>query len=136
MPKNLIHTHIMRALPPFDDLSAFDTALRHRSMTLPAAELGVTQSAISHRLRKLENVVGAPLLLRSGNGLTTTPAGSALAEGLHGLLSEMSELYARSRAAVSPATLKVGLGAALADNWLVRRLPRFAGEYPNVSVEV
>ena len=44
----------MRSLPPFDALVAFDTALRHRSMTRAAAELGMTQSAVSHRLRRLE----------------------------------------------------------------------------------
>jgi len=48
----------MRALPPFDSLIAFDAALRRRSMTLAASELGLTQSAISHRLRKLEAFMG------------------------------------------------------------------------------
>ena len=76
----------MRSLPPFDALVAFDTALRHRSMTRAAAELGMTQSAVSHRLRRLEAYVGAPLLHRSPGGLSATPAGSALATGLADLL--------------------------------------------------
>ena len=78
---NLLHSPAMRALPPFDGLIAFDAALRHRSMTLAAAELGLTQSAISHRLKRLETFVGAPLLNRTGVGLLPTPAGTTLAEG-------------------------------------------------------
>lgn len=126
----------MRALPPFDGLIAFDAALRHRSMTLAAAELGLTQSAISHRLRKLEAFVGALLLNRTGAGLSPTPAGASLAEGLTNLLDEMAELRARSRAAVQPATLKVGVGSALADYWLVRRLPAFATAHPEIAIEL
>ena len=56
---NLIHITRMRPLPPFDALLAFDTVLRLGSMTAAAAELGVTQSAVSHRLRRrLHRIVG------------------------------------------------------------------------------
>lgn len=126
----------MRALPPFDGLIAFDATLRLRSMTLAANELGLTQSAVSHRLRKLEAFVGAPLLNRTATGLTPTPAGASLAAGLSGLLDEMAELRARSRAAARPATLKVGVGGALADYWLVRRLPNFAATHSDIPVEL
>ena len=122
--------------PPFDGLIAFDAALRHRSMTLAAGELGLTQSAISHRLKRLEAFVGAPLLNRTGVGLLPTPAGMTLAEGLGRMLDEMAELRARSRATVQPATLKIGLGSALADYWLVRRLPAFASTHPDVAIEL
>ena len=126
----------MDALPPFDTLIAFDATLRHRSMTLAAAELGVTQSAVSHRLRKLERFMGTPVLHRSNNGITATPAGVALAEGLTDLMGGLAGLRARCRAAVAPANLRVGVGAALADYWLVRRLPNFTANNPGVSVEM
>ena len=45
---NLIHSAGMRALPPFDGLIAFDAALRHRSMTLAAGELGLTPVSYTH----------------------------------------------------------------------------------------
>jgi len=105
-------------------------------MTLAAAELGLTQSAISHRLKRLEAFVGAPLLNRTGVGLLPTPAGTTLAEGLGRMLDEMAELRARSRATVQPATLKIGLGSALANYWLVRRLPAFASAHPGVAIEL
>ena len=126
----------MCTLPPLDALVAFDTALRHRSMTRAAAELGMTQSAISHRLRRLEAFVGTPLLARSHDGLRATPAGAELASGLSELLDGLADLRGRCRALVMPASLRVTVGSALADYWLVRRLPRFTRAYRKLEVEL
>ena len=71
----------MKHLPPFDSLVAFDAVVRHKSMTRAAAELGLTQSAISHRVRRLEAFMSAPLLHRHNTGLQPTSAGEALVEG-------------------------------------------------------
>jgi LysR family transcriptional regulator, glycine cleavage system transcriptional activator len=133
---NFVHATRMRSLPPFDSLIAFETALRHRSMTLAASELGVTQSAVSHRLRRLEAFIGMPLLHRSSAGLRATPAGAALAAGLSELIEKLADLRARCRATAAPARLRVGIGAALADYWLVRRLPGFAARNPSIEVEL
>jgi LysR family glycine cleavage system transcriptional activator len=126
----------MRTLPPFDALVAFDTTLRHRSMTRAATELGMTQSAVSHRLRRLEAFVGTPLLNRSSDGLSATPAGAELASGLGELLDGLADLRGRCRALVTPAGLRVAVGSALADYWLVRRLPRFARAHRKLEVEL
>ena len=93
---NLIHTLIMRTLPPFDGLVAFEAAGRHRSMTLAATELRITQSAISHRLKKLESFVGAALFNRAGAGLSLTPAGNSLYDDVGRLLDDMAGLRARA----------------------------------------
>jgi len=133
---NLIHTAIMRTLPPFDGLVAFEAAARRRSMTLAAGDLRITQSAVSHRLKKLEAFVGAPLLNRTGSGLSPTAAGVSLLGDLGRLLDDMAVLRARSRAAARPATLKIGVGAALSQYWLVRRLPGFMAANPDIGVEL
>lgn len=133
---NLVHTYIMRALPPFDGLVAFEAAARHRSMTLAANELRITQSAISHRLKKLEAFVGAVLFNRTGMGLSPTPAGGSLLDDVGRLLDDMAGLRARSRASARPAVLKVGVGTALSQNWLVRRLPRFTASNPDIGLEL
>jgi LysR family glycine cleavage system transcriptional activator len=52
------------------------------------------------------------------------------------MLDEMAELRARSRASVRPRTLKIGLGSALANYWLVRRLTAFASAYPDIAIEL
>ncbi|MBS0220014.1 MAG: LysR family transcriptional regulator [Proteobacteria bacterium] len=126
----------MRTLPPFDGLVAFEAAARHRSMTLAANELRITQSAISHRLKKLETFVGALLFNRTGTGLSPTPAGISLLGDIGKLLDDMAGLRARSRAAAKPAILKVGVGAALAQYWLVRRLPGFSALNPDIGLEL
>lgn len=126
----------MRKLPPFDALLAFDAVLRHRSMTAAATELGVTQSAVSHRIRRLEAFVGAPLLLRLRPGLVATTAGTALAAGLDDVLDRMAALRERTRAVLPPGRLRVGVGSALAHHWLVRRLPAFAAQNGRVAIEL
>ncbi|MGJ4936238.1 LysR substrate-binding domain-containing protein [Bradyrhizobium oligotrophicum] len=134
---NLVHTWPMRSLPPFDGLVAFEATARHRSMTLAATELGLTQSAVSHRLRKLETYLGAKLFNhRSGTGLSPTTAGTSLLTEIVGLLDEMALLRARYRAAAQPAVLKVGVSAALSHYWLVRRLPGFLSRHGDVGVEL
>lgn len=133
---NLIHITRMRPLPPFDALVAFDAVLRLGSMTAAAAELGVTQSAVSHRLRRLEAFMGTELLVRRRAGLAPTPAGTALAEGLGDIFDGMAALRERSRMAAHPARLRVGLGAALAQHWLVRRLPDFSRRHPGIEIEL
>ena len=126
----------MQRLPPFDALIAFEAALRHRSMTGAAGELGLTQSAVSHRVRRLESFMGTALLYRRNAGLSPTSAGEALAEGLGNLLDDMAGLRARCLAAAAPGHLRIGVGAALADNWLVRRLPDFAKQHPSIAIEL
>jgi LysR family glycine cleavage system transcriptional activator len=131
-----IHDDAMRSFPPFDGLIAFEAALRHASVTRASAELGLTQSAVSHRLRKLEDFVGMPLLIRQPTGLSATSAGIALSNELAGLLERMADFRALCRAAAPPPALKVGVGAALADYWLVRRLPYFAEAHPGIPIEL
>jgi LysR family transcriptional regulator, glycine cleavage system transcriptional activator len=55
---------MVRRLPPFTSLVAFDAVAHHRSFTRAAEELGVTQSAVSHQIRRLETFYGTPLLRR------------------------------------------------------------------------
>lgn len=126
----------MQPLPPFDSLVAFDAVLRHGSMTAAASELGVTQSAVSHRLRRLEAFIGMPLLIRRRAGLVPTPAGAALGEGLGEVFASMTGLRETCRRAAAPARLRVGIGAAMASHWLVRRLPDFSRRHPGIEIEL
>lgn len=133
---NFVHSKGMDRLPPLDSLLAFEAVLRLGSMTQAAAELRLTQSAISHRIRRLEGFMGVPLLRRGGRGLEPTPAGAALAEGFGSVLADIVGLRSRCLQAAGTDRLRVGVGAALADYWLVRRLPRFTARHPNIAVEL
>jgi len=123
-------------LPPFDALLAFDAATRLGSMAQAASELGLTPSAVSHRIHRLEAFMGAPLLYRRNSGLSATPAGEALAEGLEALLEQMGELRARCVSASGAERLRIGVGPALAQAWLMRRFPGFAAQHPTIAIEL
>src|SRR3546814_6887075 len=66
-----------RKLPPLNALRAFEAAARHLSFTKAAAELHVTQAAISHQIKALEEWLGLPLFKRQNRALLLTDAGQA-----------------------------------------------------------
>ena len=68
----------MKRYPPFAPLVAFDAVARHTSFSRAGAELGLTQSAVSHRVRQLEAWYGEALFQRDNPGIRLTPAGEAL----------------------------------------------------------
>ena len=67
-------------------LVALDMLLRLRNVTQAAKRLGITQSAMSHSLRRLRDVFDDPLLVRSSTGMVPTPRAEALADPLRGAL--------------------------------------------------
>lgn len=133
---NLIHNAPMRSLPPFDGLVALDATLRLGSVTRAAAELGLTQSAISHRLRKLEAFMGVALTERTAIGVTGTAAGQAVAAAAGKLLDGMADLRACGRVAAPAPALRVGVGMALAQYRLLPRLEGFSAAHPGMSVDL
>lgn len=106
------------------------------AFTRAAAELGVTQSAVSHQIRKLEDYFGVALLQRQKPGIEITPAGAQLRQELAAALDALGALDAQVRRRLNRTTLRVGAGSALATWWLVRRLPDFAARYPSINVDL
>lgn len=123
-------------LPPFAALVAFDAVLRHGSMTLAADELGLTQSAISHRLRELERYFGLALFERLNPGLRVTDAGSRLARELAPLLGTLAGLHRHVRGRPDVRPFRIGTGSALLNWWLSPRLPALAAAFPDLAIEV
>lgn len=133
---NLFHDERMRSLPPFDALVAFHAVAETASMTDAGETLGITQSAVSHRIRRLEEFVGVNLFERKASGLVLTQAGEALFLGVGDILEATRDLRSRCLRAAAPNILRVGVGSALADNWLVKRLPAFRKAYPSTGIEL
>ena len=67
-----------KRLPPLSTMVAFEAAARHQSFTLAAAELNLTQAAISRQIRLLEEDLGINLFLRANRAVTLTPEGRDL----------------------------------------------------------
>ena len=69
-------------LPPLDALRVFDAAARHGSFIAAASDLNITPSAVSHRIRNLEDFLGVPLFHREHRRIVMTEAGKAYAAGI------------------------------------------------------
>src|SRR5688572_29767414 len=78
-------------LPSLNALQAFEAAARHQSFTRAAAELGVTQTAVSHQVRALEHELGVPLFHRAHQRVSLTPEGRAWAAELGAVFERLHE---------------------------------------------
>lgn len=121
----------MRSLPPFPELVTFEAVARLGSVTRAAAELSITPSAVSHRLRRLEQHFGATLVQRSATGVRLTERGEALLPALRSALDHLARLGQPQE-----RSLRVAAGSALCTWWLAGRLPVFQAHQPGVSVEL
>lgn len=124
-----------RRLPPFGPLIAFDAVARHRSFTRAADELGVTQSAVSHQVRRLEEFFGVQLLKRLNPGVELSADGANLQGELAPLLDGIAGLEPRLRRRPGRQTLRLGAGSSLAAWWLMRRLREFRALYPEIEID-
>ncbi|MGC2776756.1 MAG: LysR family transcriptional regulator, partial [Bradyrhizobium sp.] len=124
-----------RRLPPFGPLLAFDAVARHRSFTRAADELGVTQSAVSHQVRRLEDFFGVKLLNRLNPGIELSGDGAKLLGELAPLLDGMAGLEPGLRRRPGRRTLRLGAGSSLAAWWLVRRLRTFRALHPDIEID-
>ncbi len=125
-------------------LVAFDTLARERSVTRAAQQAGVTQSAMSHTLRRLRELFGDPLLVRGkaarGRGaMELTPRAEALAAPVRASLVGLARALSASPE-LTPATLRRTFRVVSPDLFDVLVLPRlldaFAREAPQVSVAI
>ncbi|ALG68312.1 LysR family transcriptional regulator [Beggiatoa leptomitoformis] len=122
----------------FDDLIAFLTIARAGSFTRAAAQLGVSQSALSHTLRNLENRLGVRLLTRTTRSVSPTRAGEHLLQTVAPRMKEIeAELAALSAYRDKPAgNICINTAGHAADTILWPKLEPLLHEYPDIKVEV
>jgi len=125
-----------RSLPPLEFLRGFEAAARHLSFTRAAAELFLTQSAISRQIQALEAFVGLPLFERRHKALALTPAGEAYHRSVVQALDAVREATRRLRETRTGHVLTVTTTVSFAALWLVPRLTRFRRVHPNVDVRI
>ena len=97
-------------------LCAFEAAARHQSFTAAAAELHLTQSAVSRQIRALEDRLGAELFVRERQTVRLTAAGQAYAQEIRGSLMRILPTFGT--------------------RWLAPRLPQFFSEQPGITINL
>jgi len=120
------------------DLQAFMAVARERSFTRAAALLGVSQSALSHRMRAMEQRLGVRLLERTTRSVSPTAAGQRLMLRLGPLMDQIGiELEALSDFRDTPSgTIRINSGDHALRTVLLPFLDRFARQYPDIKIEV
>lgn len=129
----------MLAIPPGIDpdlLRSFVLIAEGGSFTRAANAVGRTQSAVSMQIRRLEETLGQPLLLRGPRGVETTPHGAWLLERARRLLAMHDEIFATFRTPAVAGTVRLGTPDDYALRWLPGILARFAEVHPAVEVVV
>jgi LysR family glycine cleavage system transcriptional activator len=125
-----------RRLPPLNALRAFEAAARHLSFTKAAEELFVTQAAISHQVKALEESLGLALFRRYNRRLMLTDAGQAYLPSLREALDLIAHATERLTTVEESGALTVSVLPSFAAKWLLPRLSRFREGHPEIDVLV
>jgi LysR family transcriptional regulator, glycine cleavage system transcriptional activator len=123
-------------LPSLNGLRAFEAASRHMSFTLAAAELNVTQTAISHQIRRLEEQIGLKLFLRRNRGLELTREAQDYLPAIRSAFDDLRRATERLRRADQEGVLTVTTTASLAAKWLVGHVAAFQEAHPAIEVRL
>src|SRR5208282_2614205 len=128
----------MNASGNLNDVIAFLAVARERSFTRAAGKLGVSQSALSHTIRGLEERLGLRLLTRTTRSVATTAAGERLLLSVGPRFDEIdAELAALSELREKPAgTIRITAGEHPAEAILWPALAKLLPDYPDIRVEI
>jgi LysR family glycine cleavage system transcriptional activator len=119
-----------------DALRIFEAAARHLSFTKAAAELRLTQGAVSQRIKALEENLGTPLFRRLTRALELTSDGARLHLDLQEAFARIAAGLARFRSLKSARPLTLTVSASVATRWLIPRLGGLADLKPSLSIAV
>src|SRR5438445_6111324 len=120
------------------DLLAFLAVARERSFTKAGKKLGISQSALSHTIRGLEERLGLRLLTRTTRSVSATDAGERLVASVGSRFEEIeAELEALSALGDKPAgTIRITATENAANSILFPRFEKFLPQYPDIKVEI
>lgn len=125
----------MSRLPPLAAIRAFEAAARLGSFTQAAAELGLTQAAISYQVKQLEDRVGTPLFLRQARKVVLSEAGKRLAPAVTEAFQRLTLAFDAQRNG-DESVLSVTAVSTFCTNWLVPRLGTFQIAHPTIAVRL
>lgn len=125
-----------RGLPALDPLKGFEAAARHLSFTRAAAELFLTQSAISRQIQTLERQLGVRLFRRETRRLVLTAEGEMLQRAVGEAFDRLADACAGLKAAQRRPRVNISAAVGIASLWLVPRLAAFQEAEPSVDVRL
>jgi LysR family glycine cleavage system transcriptional activator len=125
----------MRRLPPLTATRVFEAAARHENFTRAAAELGMTQAAVSYQIRLLEERLGVPLFLRSKRRVTLSDAGRRAAPLVARAFDTLEDAFG-SVVAEDEGVLAISTTQTFASNWIAPRLGAFQLARPELAVRL
>lgn len=122
-------------LPSLNGLRAFEAVARHLSFTQAAAELNVTQTAISHQIRRLEDELGLRLFVRKSRALALTPKAKEYLPGVRAAFNDLRLATDRLKRK-DDNVLTISTLASLAAKWLLPQLSTFQAAHPGIDVRI
>lgn len=123
-------------LPPLNALRAFEVSARQLSFTRAAEELFVTQAAISHQIKALEEHLGLKLFMRKNRALLLTEEGQAYYQDIKEVFTSLHDATERLLARGAKGAITVSLQPSFAIQWLVPRLNAFNLLNPDIDVRI
>ena len=125
-----------RFLPSLRWIAAFEAVARRGSVTDAAAELSLSQGAVSRQLQKLEDQIGLALFIREKRRLILTPAGQTYAAQVRDGMNTIANAAIKLHANPDGGTLDLAILPAFGTQWLAPRLPNFLAANPGVTINL
>ncbi len=125
-----------RRIPSLAALRGFEAVARHSSFTAAAAELGVTQGAVSYQIKQLEAEFCTSLFHRKGRVITLTEPARRLLPVLQKSFRDIGTAVAELRSESAEPHLTVALSTYFAAHWLSRQLGRFCQQHPQIKLRL
>jgi LysR family transcriptional regulator, glycine cleavage system transcriptional activator len=123
-------------IPPMQALRALDSFARLGTVWEAAEELGITRSAVSHRLAMLETFLGFEVASRSGKGIALTPRGKRYAHDVHRSLALLADAHEEGSSKPVEGVLRISSTAGFASMWICNHIASFQAEYPNLTLQI
>lgn len=133
---NITRRSLRHSLPSLHGLLLFEASARHLNFSKAGEELGITQSAVSHAVKQLEETLGHALFLRENRALTLTTQGQRLFASVAQGFGSIAQTVGDISAADEKDTLVIACSTIMATEWLLPRLGRLRDRLPNLRVEM
>ncbi|MGE3829529.1 MAG: LysR substrate-binding domain-containing protein [Parvibaculaceae bacterium] len=125
----------MAETPPLQAIKVFDAVARHLSFTKAAAELNMTQSAVSYQIKLIEGFIGAPLFVRQARGVALSERGREVAPVVRRALGDLAQTFRSAREETS-SVLSITSVHTFTVFWLAPRIGSFQLAYPDIAVRI